>query len=879
MEENFTRERKEGTQSMTTRRAFIKTIPLTGCALALNGSASAMSPQAPPAGQSAQLQLEPEPVSSLAPLDKLRVKSALHGRILVRDGNHQVYFEGPFEGESEFAVAGALGTHSVSLAGEDGAVLAMRTFRVDCSTVVEDEGGLIGGLLKDLYWTMATDGPVGAMRYKGEVFTYWASWLMDNTQTLKGMKYFWPEVKSNAGFYAASQREDGMVWENFEPRTPVGTFWEQEFKYADFARPAEDGWLLLRRAPVENHVEAFLLEALYFSWKASGDTPWMAARLDAAIRAVKYATSDPYRWSEKYKLLKRGFTIDTWDFLCESEAKLSGGIMVIDLAKTHFGVFFGDNANMIAGLKRLSAMLEAAGRGSEAPAFIALADEMEGRLNALAWNGEFFTHWIPEDRDLRFDMGVDLDRQVSLSNAYSLNRGIRHDQCVAILRTYQRIRKQMPESSPGEFYAIYPPYERGFSAENAKWEYMNGGVMSCTAGELALGAFNHGFENYGVDILRRYRSIAAGHQGFVPAILRGKPPVAPARKFAQVDLRAAANADFGSGGPDVVGWTDEPGNDLANMPSGHQVFREIPFDVIDPASNGRRACLAISSASKYKRSATVRIDATARSFYLLHTKSGDSLAGKLTVRYADGASHWEYIRAGVNVGHWWAPADSEFNYRYGPGGPERMQVAWRGPNQKFDNLGVYVVGFEHPHPDRRIASLDFECMDTDAKWMVLGVTLSDGPMFLPPWNDVSSGMPNNWGAAALVAAIVEGLAGVTDQGTAFSKASIAPRWAAMGVSAAKVSVRYPASQGYVRYEYSVDGARRRAIMDFTGSAEEYEAALLMPPGVAPGRATLNGSEVRVDTRTVESSNYAVLKVKGVRAHRLVVEFAKAPGAP
>jgi len=859
---------------MTTRRAFIKTMPLTGCAIALEGGATAIPSLANPAAQSAQLELEPEPVAALTPLESLRVKSARHGRVYVRDGNHQVYFEGPLEGEADFVVAGALGTHSVTLVGKDGMVLAVRTFHVDCSTVVEDEGGRMSGLLKDLYWTMATDGPVGAMRYKGEVFTYWASWLMDNTQTLKGMKYFWPEVKSNVNFYADSQREDGMVWENFEPRTPVETYWEHEFKYGDFARPAEDGWLLLRRAPVENHVEAFLLEALYFSWKASGDTKWMAGRLDAAIRAVKYATSNPYRWSEKYKLLKRGFTIDTWDFLCESEAKLSGDIMVIDLARTHFGIFFGDNANMIVGLRRLSTMLEAAGRASEAPAFTALADEIEKRLNALSWNGEFFTHWIPEDRELKLDMGVDLERQVSLSNAYSLNRGIRHDQCVAIVRTYQRIRKEMPESSPGEFYAIYPPYERGFGAENAKWEYMNGGVMSCTAGELALGAFRHGFEDYGADILLRYGSIAAGHHGFVPAILRGKRPQAPKREFAHVDLRAVANADFGSGGPGAVGWTDEPGNDLANMPGGLQVFREIPFDVIEPASNGLRACLAISSVPKYKQRASVIVNATARSFYLLHTKSGDSLAGKLVVRYADGTSHSEYIRAGVNVGHWWAPADNEFNYRYGPGGPERMQVAWRGPNQKFSNLGVYVVGFEHPYPDKQIAALDFECVETDAKWMVLGITLSDGPMFLPPWNDVSSGMPNNWGAAALVAAIVEGLAGVTDEGAAFNRASIAPRWAAMGIHSAKVAVRYPASQGYIRYEYSCEEAGRNAIIDFTGSAEEYEAALLLPAGMAPGRVTLNGDEAKVEIQTVESSRYAVVRVNGARAHRLVIEFAK-----
>lgn len=434
---------------MTSRRDFIRYVPLTGCALALEGSSAALSPADPPAEQSNALQFDPEPLSSLLPLDRLRVKSTVPGRLQVRDGNHQVYFEAFLQREVEFSVAGALGTHSAALLSPAGTQIAMRTFRVDCRTFIEDEGGQMGSLLKDLYWTMATDGPVSAMRYKGEVFTCWDTWLQDNTNTLKGMKYFWPEVKSNVDFYAASQREDGMVFENFEPRTPVETDWERRFNYGDFTRPAEDGWLLLRRSPVENHVEHFLLEAIYFSWKASGDTAWMADKLDAAILAVEYATTDLYRWSEAYKLLKRGFTIDTWDFLCESETKLvDGDFMVVDLKKTHFGIFFGDNANMIAGLRRLSEMLTAAGRANEAPTYSALADELEKRLNALAWNGEFFVHWIPEDRNLKFDMGVDIYRQVALSNAYSLNRGIRQDQCAAILRTYQRIRKEMPESSP-----------------------------------------------------------------------------------------------------------------------------------------------------------------------------------------------------------------------------------------------------------------------------------------------------------------------------------------------------------------------------------------------------------------------------------------------
>ena len=65
----------------------------------------------------------------------------------------------------------------------------------------------------------------------------------------------------------------------------------------------------------------------------------------------------------KFGLLKRGLTIDTWDFLCDSEAVLVGGdIMAIDLEKTHFGIFFGDNTGLIAGCRYLAEMLDYAER-------------------------------------------------------------------------------------------------------------------------------------------------------------------------------------------------------------------------------------------------------------------------------------------------------------------------------------------------------------------------------------------------------------------------------------------------------------------------------------------------------------------------------------
>jgi hypothetical protein len=97
---------------------------------------------------------------------------------------------------------------------------------------------------------------------------------------------------------------------------------------------------------------------------------------------------------------------------------------------------------------------------------------------------------------------VDESQQLSLSNAYALNRGtLSHEQSVALIETYQARRAQNNGKIFAEWYSIDPPFTYGFGTPG---EYVNGGVMPLVGGELARGAFDNGFEAYGVDILRRY---------------------------------------------------------------------------------------------------------------------------------------------------------------------------------------------------------------------------------------------------------------------------------------------------------------------------------------------------------------------------------------
>jgi len=818
------------------------------------------------------LHVEPAGQDSYRPLQELTLRGAPTGILLVTDGAGNPYVREKARDPFQFKAGGELGVHNIRALDSHGTLLGSTKFRVDCSTEINDETGEFHGLMANVAWTIMAwneESPVSVIRYKDRIYQLFVNWIFDHTLTTKGMKYYWPDLKDAVDFFAETQREDGMIWENCYPATPDANYFDWKFARGDFVRRIEGGFRQLRRAPVESHVEQFYLEALYYTWKATGDNEWMKAKLDGAIKAVRYVTSDPYRWSEKYQLMHRGFTIDTWDYVSDDQQKVGETVFVVHPGQSEFGVFYGDNTGLIIGCRRLAEMLTHAGRDTEAPEFLSLADTLQKHLDALAWNGQFYTHWIAENPDYHPDVGVDMSKQVSLSNAYSLNRGIAHEKCVAIIRTYQRIRAEMPPSSPGEFYSIYPPFQKNFTQNipGLVWEYVNGGVLSIVAGELAHGAFEHGFEEYGVDILRRQKVVAERFRGYLPVTLRGKAFEVPSRKFQKLDMRSLPNADFGAGAPGVPAWIGEEGRDIKGIPTGAQELQGIPFDIVDPVSNGHRACLGLARQPGYLPAATLPVNARASSLYLLHAAAGpDRTVGTLTVRYADGSSYSEYIELDKNVGSWWEPHDTRYQ-RQGERITDRLRIAWHQASHGLPEVGVYAAGFNNLHPELEITSIQFDAGFGSSKWMVLAATLSDAPLCFAPYDDVSTGIPDGWSAAVMYA-LVEGLAGVKDNGVAFSRALLAPRWEAAGVRSADVTIRYPASNGYCCYRYHQHRSQDRLVVDLTGSGREFELEVLLPRGRNVRSASLNGRPVNCSMKIVEQSRYAVLGVTRGGVHRL-----------
>jgi hypothetical protein len=794
--------------------------------------------------------------AEFAPLDQLTLIGLQPGILIVRDGSFREVLRVPVSGaEATITLGGRVGWQQIALEA-GGQVIDQVVIRVRASTWLEDADGFYRELLDMLRWTMEAQADSNSCnptfaRFNGRIYFFLVGWLRDHVHTLKGMKYFTGRLRDGIDLYRDSQRADGMIWDNVNALDGKN-YWDVRFRDGDFTRVIDDGLGEFHRIPVEADVEYLFVEGLYYTWKATGDDAWMAESLDAARRALEYCVSSPYRWSEKFGLIKRGYTIDTWDFQNEEDSVVSGDPMRIDPDRTRFGVMFGDNTGYIAACRTLAEMLDHAGRHGEAEIYRQRADQMQTRLDQVSWNGRFFTHHVPEQAGLIRDLGVDESTQLSLSNAYSLNRGISAEQAANIVRAYQQVRDQLPAGSPGEWYTIYPPFERGYGGHNARWQYMNAGVTPIVAGELARGAFEHGFEAYGVDILRRIEALARTHGRQLHAVYTGAFPEPPTRSFTPLDLSAVANADtHGTGAPGVPGWTGAGDNDLHALPTGEQILADIPFLLADPAANGRRGCIGLSTRpggaeQGYLAQVIIPVGQSAASIYFLHGVSQPGvITGLIMLHYADGDRHSQVVAAGVNVSNWWYPQ----------AGGDSMRVAWIGENAHANAVGLVACGLNNPRPEAVIESIVLSAAIDCEFWGVCAVTLCDQPVYFRP-SPISYGIPNNWAAAAVVYALVEGLAGVIDAGTTFERVRLCPRWSAADVNEVRAIVHYPDSDGYCAYAYRHLADQRRFEITLTGSGSHADIHLLLPSVVeSAARVQVDGRDAPFAVSRIGDSRY------------------------
>lgn len=792
---------------------------------------------------------------AVQPLERLTLEAVLPGEVIVSDALGREYKRVQGGKNVSFQVGGAAGVHTI--AHSNGQRLH---FKVEPQTFIRDRGSHFGTLLDILIWTMVSESDVRQVRRNGKLYRFFIPWLRDHVHVMKGMKYF-----SEAGplreaieLYRDAQRDDGMIWDNVYRRPSAPSYWDDRLQNGDFIRPFESGEFEFRRIPVEADVEYLFVEGLYYTWKALGDDAWMQQGLEAARKALDYCVTSPYRWSKKYRLIKRGYTIDTWDFQNDYDRIIEGDIMRVEPEKTRFGIMFGDNTGYIAACGYLAAMLEQTGRLEDAQIYRTRAREMKKRLDDLSWNGRFFTHHIRET-PYEADFGVDESTQVSLSNAYSLNRGLSAEQCRAIIATYQRIKEQLPAGAPGEWYTIYPPFRKGFSSQAAPWQYVNGGVTPFVAGELAHGAFQHGFEAYGADILTRLLALARKHGDKISACYTGALLPPPVRHFVPLELEPLVNVAFdGQGTLTRTGWTGEGDNDLHEMMGGEKVLAGIEWNVPTGA-------LGLSRKKGYAERLEISVGRTATSLYFLHTSAkvgSDNIAGQLTFEYSDNTRHSLFIVRGQNIAGWWQPTAPD---------NKTTVVAWRGKNKKTANVGLVAWGCNNPHPEKAIARLVLESVPNGALWLVAGITLCDVPASFGE-SPISYGLPNGWSAASVVYALIEGLAGVVDKATTFETVELSPRWESAGVGEVEVCVTYPASGGYLAYRYRA--SENEIWLESTGSGTSCAVHLLLPSrGLEIHSVNCNGVPCKFTRQDIGDSSYLDFKLPSLAPHQTCITFS------
>ena len=805
------------------------------------------------------------------PLEDATMVCRRPGIMVIKDALGREYFRSSDGISVTFSVSGAAGSHTALLLEKNGTVIDSVRFRVEALTNVDD-GNKIGEMFRLFHQGMLVYNPngVSSVTWNGKQYHYFVEWVLDNNNTMKGMQYFSPDGAGLVDLLRENQEPNGMIWSFVEKGEDDYHYYETAYSPIHYFKKNKEAWFV--RQPVENHVEYNYVNMIYQHWKASGDGEWMRRNLDCAMRALDYSINDSVRYSRRFGLLKRPYCIDSWDFQVDDEytpyAPISPTMLIVP-GKTKFGIFFGDNTGYFEACNQLSEMLASAGMNKKAGIYLSRGKDILARLNALSWNGRYYTHFIDEDPAVIRHLGVDEKSQIAQGNMYSINRGLPHQMNVAIINTYLDLKKNLPPGSPGEWYAIYPPFERGFTMHDAKWQYMNGGVAGHAAGELARGAFENGYENYGSEILDALYKIGKEHGNRVWFALTGSiPPAPPSPHYKSVDISVQANMDlWDQGASGIVPWmmTTRPGNDMRGIPVGNQIFHQIPFTILDPLGNGRKSVIGVSTITGLPAQVDVPVGDTAATVYLLHSSSDNipsRVAGSVTFRYTDGTEASRYLMKGEDVTNWWF---SEMEN-------DHAGVAWWGPNPCSTKVGVCWAAINNPYPAKKIDRLIFRAPLEGGIYAILGITLADHIHYVKPSVE-SYGGPDNWAAANAMAALVEGLAGVKNDGLAFDRVTLAPRWTSAHVDSVNVSIQFAASKAYVAYQYCHNQAKKEIRIRFTGSGHAIHGHILLPQGSRSVESiTVNGKKVIFTLTKMENSIYADVELTLPAAQTLNLKY-------
>ena len=323
----------------------------------------------------------------------------------------------------------------------------------------------------------------------GQPYMAHPKWVRDHVHEMKGYKHWENDLCEYLGFIIEHQHPDGFFYEMVQVSGEYHTTLMPE---RCMLRLPESG-LTFVRLEVEADIEYLVVEGAFTAYQATGNEAWIRRMLPRLERAIDYCTSDPRRWDAEHGLVKRGFTIDTWDFM-NTDPKVDIRYLTED---TPMSIMHGDNSGVYSAMLRLAWLNDRFGQSARAEGWRGRATALRDNLNRYCFNGKFYLHQLHLNHT-----GCDEleNRRLSLSNAYDINRGVTTaEQARSILQEFRSRRES--SGAFAEWFTVDPPYP--MFKDYAAGEYINGSIASLTAGELAKAAFQNGEEAYGWDILTR----------------------------------------------------------------------------------------------------------------------------------------------------------------------------------------------------------------------------------------------------------------------------------------------------------------------------------------------------------------------------------------
>lgn len=323
----------------------------------------------------------------------------------------------------------------------------------------------------------------------GRVLTCCHNWIRDHVHMSKAFRHYEFDLKTFLQYIIDKQTDEGFFYELIKQLD------DKHWQYVNddcFEIFPEDNVALVR-LELEADVEYLVVEGCLQYYRATGDSEWIKSVLPKLEKSIDYCTSAPKRFDKKLGLVIRPYTIDTWDFV-NDEATVTD-------RRIHDGevmcAMHGDNSGVYEAMHILAHFNNMFGNGAKAAEWRKRAEVLKKNMFKYLWNGKFFVHQLPIN-------GEEIDGKenirLSLSNGYDINRGVTDlEQSRSIIKEYMDRRKTTDAFA--EWFSIDPPYPEFIQYKAG--EYVNGAVCPFTAGEIALAAFNNGYEEYGWDIISR----------------------------------------------------------------------------------------------------------------------------------------------------------------------------------------------------------------------------------------------------------------------------------------------------------------------------------------------------------------------------------------